>query len=512
MLEVVGTPMRHQLRPRDIGGAVAAALALAIASPASATTSAGTDWIRIRIDAAQRIFTAMPMPRRHAAGLAPAATLYVANCDDDGPGSLRATVAAAAEGDTIDLTQLACSTITLTTGAIEIDLDSLAFEGPGHGALTLDGNALDRVFIHPYGGTLGLRGMTVHNGRNRATAFHVAGGGCVASAGYVELVDVVMRNCYAGGVGAYGGALYAYSLTLSGSTLSGNVANGVHEDASTAAFGGAAFVYRMQLVDSTVSGNRAEHHGLAGRPSYDIGGGIGAVVGGSISGSTIDSNVSQGRAGGIAAFNPLDVSNSTISGNTAESDIAGGLFLRWPATLRLHNSTITANRSALDGGGVWLNAAGSDFRSSILSGNSSDIGNRDNRYAPLPATFSIDGGNNLIGSTSPLVTLPADSLAGDAHLGALAANGGPTRTHALSEGSPAIDAGSNDDGLGYDQRGTPFPRVYGNGPDIGAFEQQAPAAEPRQVAALSRWMLAVLAVLLGAFAAAHGRWRVRAGS
>jgi hypothetical protein len=171
---------------------------------------------------------------------------------------------------------------------------------------------------------------------------------------------------------------------------------------------------------------------------------------------------------------------------------------------------VTANRSALDGGGVWLNAAGSDFRSSIVSGNSSDVGNRDNRYAPLPATFSVDGGNNLIGTTSPIVTLPADSLAGDAHLGALAANGGLTRTHALSEGSPAIDAGSNDDGLGYDQRGASFPRVYGSGPDIGAFEQQAPAAEPRQVAALSRWMLALLAVLLGGLAAVHGRWQVRA--
>jgi hypothetical protein len=510
MLEVIATPMRHPLRPRDITCAVAAALALATASPASAATSAGTDWIRIRTDAAHRIFTAMPMPRRHAAGFAPAATLHVANCDDDGPGSLRATVAAAAEGDTIDLTQLACSTITLTTGAIEIDLDNLTLLGPGRQTLDLDGNALDRVFIHPYGGILSLRGMTVRNGRDRATGFHVAGGGCIASAGYLELVDVTMRNCYAGGEGAYGGALYAYSLTLSSSTLSGNVANGVHEDAGTAAFGGAAFVYRMQLIDSTVSGNRAEHHTNVGRPSYDIAGGIVAVVGGSISGSTIDSNLSQGRAGGIAVFSPLEVSNSTISGNTAESDIAGGLFLRWPATLRLHNSTVTANRSALDGGGVWLNAAGSDFSSSIVSGNSSDIGNRDNRYGSAIA-FPVEGGHNLIGSSSPSVTLPADSLMVDARLGALAANGGPTRTHALSEGSPAIDAGSNDDGLGYDQRGAPFPRVYGSGPDIGAFEQQAPAAEPRQVATLSRWMLAVLAVLLGGLAAAPGRWRVRAG-
>jgi hypothetical protein len=488
--------------------AVATAFALTFASATPAATSAGTDWIRIRTDAARRIFASMPAARRHAGASAPAATLAVRNCDDDGDGSLRATVAAAADGDTIDLTGLACSTITLTTGAIEVDLDNLTFQGPGRQALDLDGNALDRVFVHPHGGTLSLRGMTVHNGRDRATGFHVAGGGCIASAGYLELVDVAMHNCYAGGEGAYGGALYAYSLTLSNSTLSGNVANGVHDDAGTAAFGGAAFVYRMQLVESTVSGNRAEHHVQPGRTSYDIAGGIVAVFGGNISGSTIDSNLSQGRAGGIATFKPLDVSNSTISGNTAESDIGGGLFLRWPSTLRLFNSTVTANRSALDGGGIWLNAPGSEFRSSIVSGNSSDVGNRDNRYGSAIA-FSVEGGSNLIGSTSPTVTLPADGLTGDPRLGPLTQNGGPNRIHALLEGSPAVDAGSNDDGLAFDQRGPGFARVYGNGPDIGAFEVQAPLpAVVAPVPALSRRALAGLAATLGALAIFLQRRRV----
>ena len=497
-----GIPVRRRFRPQRIAGAVATALALAFAPPAPAATSAGTDWIRIRTDAARRIFADMPAPRRHTAASAPAATLMVRNCDDDGDGSLRATVATAADGDTIDLSGLACSTITLTTGAIEIDLDNLAFQGPGRDALALDGNALDRVLIHPYGGVLSLRALTVRNGHDRATDFHVGGGGCIASAGYLEFDDVSIRNCYAAGIGAYGGAIYAYSLTLANSTLSGNVANGVHADAGTAAFGGAAFVYRMQLVDSTVSGNRAGHQAQAGRISYDIGGAVAAVVGGSIRGSTIDSNFSQGRAGGIATFNPLDVSNSTISGNTAQNDIGGGVFLRWPSTLRLFNSTVTANHAALDGGGIWLNAPGSEFRSSIVSGNSSDIGNRDNRYGGLATAFAIAGGNNLLGSASPLLSLTSDSLAGNARLGALAWNGGTSRTHALLDGSPAIDAGSNVDGLAHDQRGAAFPRVYGNGPDIGAFERQAaiPFADPAPIPTLSHWGLAVLAALLGAIA------------
>ena len=49
----------------------------------------------------------------------------VTNCDDDGAGSLRAAIAAASSGDTIDLTALACSTISLTTGFIGVAEDDL---------------------------------------------------------------------------------------------------------------------------------------------------------------------------------------------------------------------------------------------------------------------------------------------------------------------------------------------------------------------------------------------------
>jgi hypothetical protein len=49
-------------------------------------------------------------------------------------------------------------------------------------------------------------------------------------------------------------------------------------------------------------------------------------------------------------------------------------------------------------------------------------------------------------------------------------NGGPTLTHALSAGSPAIDHGNNAASLQYDQRGSGFPRVVGANADIGAYE------------------------------------------
>lgn len=43
-------------------------------------------------------------------------------------------------------------------------------------------------------------------------------------------------------------------------------------------------------------------------------------------------------------------------------------------------------------------------------------------------------------------------------------------THALLSGSPAIDAGGNDDDFTYDQRGFGYARRSGLRPDIGACE------------------------------------------
>src|SRR5262245_59486481 len=69
--------------------------------------------------------------KSHAASPVPDATVrVVTNCDDDGEGSLRATIAASASGDTIDLGNLACSAITLETGGIAVRLDSATIIGP----------------------------------------------------------------------------------------------------------------------------------------------------------------------------------------------------------------------------------------------------------------------------------------------------------------------------------------------------------------------------------------------
>jgi hypothetical protein len=458
-----------------------------------------SSWIRFRTDPEKRLFPALPAARRGAPA-SPAAVWPVTNCADDGPGSLRAAVAGAADGDSIDLTALSCATITLQTGAIPVEVDNLNLDGPGRAALAIDGNGIDRVFVHPYGGTLTLRALTVQGGRISAEAFDVTGGGCIASAGYVVLEDSTVRDCYAVAIGAYGGGLYAYSLTMRNSTLSTSHARGMHIDAGTAAFGGGAFVYTMSLQDSTVSGNVADHRIAPTRTSYDIGGGIITVRGGFVNDSTIESNFADGRGGGLATFSYIGITNSTVSGNTAAASIGGGLFVRRPAALQISNSTLSANQSAEAGGGIWLASDSAELQSTLVYGNTSGTGAAD---IDDTRVLTIGGGNNLIGIAGASLTLPADTISTDPLLGPLAWNGGPTRTHALGAGSPAVDSGNNHAQLGSDQRGVAFPRVYGSAPDIGAFEQQGVPTGVVQtpVPAMSTWFGLALLTLLGLIAA-----------
>jgi hypothetical protein len=75
-----------------------------------------------------------------------------------------------------------------------------------------------------------------------------------------------------------------------------------------------------------------------------------------------------------------------------------------------------------------------------------------------------NGDGNLVGNVSPH-TSPIDP-----RLGPLTDNGGPTQTHALLAGSPALDAGGPDFCPGTDQRGVTRPQ--GPACDMGSYEQE----------------------------------------
>jgi hypothetical protein len=369
--------------------------------------------------------------------------------------------------------------------------------GPTAHPLAIDGNGYDRVFVHYGSGSLTIRNLTVRNGRDRATRFNLAIGGCIASAGYLTLDHSVVTGCYAGGEGAYGGAIYAYSLLMAASTLSDNDAYGVHLDADMAAFGGGAFVYQIDMVGSTVTGNIARHKFNPTRTDYEIGGGISTIHGGLVIDSTIDSNFAYGRGGGLATFDDILIRNSTISGNTAETTGGGGLFIRFSALLDARNSTITDNAGPT-GGGILFTSTASSIESSIVAGNHAADGSE---IAGTRA-LALDGANNLIGPVTATIAVPADTLEStDPGLLPLAYNGGATRTHALRLASAAIDAGNNASDLSSDQRGPGFARVVGAASDIGAFEFDGAAGDGTArvpVPALSSWMVALLLACIGA--------------
>jgi hypothetical protein len=190
-----------------------------------------------------------------------------------------------------------------------------------------------------------------------------------------------------------------------------------------------------------------------------------------------------GNAGGIYNYAAtLTVTNSTFSGNfanTAGPSRGGAIYNDGSATLTLNNSTFSGN-SAYQGGAIYNGSATVTIRDTILNGG--ELG--ENLYNSAGSVSSL-GYNLSNDSGSGFLTATGDQINTDPMLGPLQDNGGPTFTHALSTGSPAIDAGKNFTAETTDQRGSGFVRTFddpstanasgSDATDIGAFEVQVQA-------------------------------------
>lgn len=434
-----------------------------------------------------------------------AATFTVTTLNDSGAGSLRAAIASAngaAGADIVNFQVGLTGTITLTTGEIAIT-DDVTITGPGAASMTItkSGAAGRMLDINVGAPTVTISGLTFQGGDPAA-----AGGAIAKQDGSLTIQSSVFTNNSTTGTFAGGGALYSYqgNLTIQNSTFSGN----------TGAGGGALYhsssAGTLLIQNSTFSGNTARR---AGGALYATSGSV------TIQGSTFSGNTA-GRAGGALYVRGngagIDIQNSTFSGNSAAGD-GGAIFLYVDSNATISNSTITGNSTATGEGGAII------MYSNILTLTSTIIANNTDTNG---ANEIFDLGNSTVNATNSLIqvtsgftfgTNTANITGQNPLLGPLANNGGPTQTHALLSGSPAIDTGSNPLALSFDQRGAGFPRTVGAQTDIGAFEVQAggppppPPPPPAQIPipTLSQWGTVALSALLGAWALVTGFGRRR---
>jgi hypothetical protein len=258
-------------------------------------------------------------------------------------------------------------------------------------------------------------GLLAVDGNAASTVFQVQANGPVT------ISDVTIRN----GQGRFGGGILNNdigALTVISGTVSGNVAP----------FGGG--IYNgggLTIVNSTLSGNMASSEGA----------GIYNAATLTISNSTFSGNAARGEGGACINEGMLLITNSTLSGNSA-LDVGGGVYNL--GTLHIGNTVLKRGTS---GDNINVNDGGT--------------------VTSLGYNVSSDAGGGFL-------TGPGDQINADPLLGPLQNNGGPTFTHALLPGSPAIDAGDPNftPPPDYDQRGPGFLRVFNGRIDVGSFEVQ----------------------------------------
>jgi hypothetical protein len=209
-----------------------------------------------------------------------------------------------------------------------------------------------------------------------------------------------------------------------------------------------------------------------------------------ISNSTLSGNSAVGSGGAIWNDGTLTISKSTLSGNSADS--GGAIETGAGGRMTIVNSTL-ANNSANDGGAIENDNTASIANSTLFGNSAAFEGGAISNTGTLTiggtvvAASSVDNCANFGSIDDKGYNLEDDpgascgfspsshDIVGQARLGPLANNGGPTQTMALLAGSPAIGQIPTATGLcpATDQRGAPRPHGSASVCDIGAYESDA---------------------------------------
>ncbi len=204
--------------------------------------------------------------------------------------------------------------------------------------------------------------------------------------------------------------------------------------------------------------------GFGGGRASELAGGGGAGMGGAI----------------FNDFGSVTLEQVTLSGNLAlggtggeNGKALGGAIFNRNGNVTSLNSTLTDSTAAHGGRGIFSIADGGQVTVTL---NNTIVGQTDILVTDVEVT-EINNGTNITVGLANLIRTSAGftghiGSTGDPMLGPLADNGGPTLTHALLTGSPALEAGSNLAlaGLTTDQRGTGFDRINNPNVDLGAVE------------------------------------------
>jgi beta-glucanase (GH16 family) len=361
----------------------------------------------------------------------PPTELVVTTLDDSGEGSLREALAMIADGGTITFDP-ALAGETIPVGNELVANRSVTIDATDAPGIVLDGQGEGRVLRVTAGATVTLHHLVVANG-----AGTLQGGG-VQNLGTLHLDHVVVRDnvipdtggdpdFQLGGAGIYNGTNAV--LTLTDSTVADNTSVNQPGGGIYGFFGS-----DITITRSTVSGN----------VSGDVAGGLRSLGDATIVNSTFSGNVSTAWHGGgiFHTDGSLTVTSSTFAENVAPAGTASGILVATfgaPADATLTNNVLQGHDGA--------------FACAIEGGGAATI---------------TSGGGNVISDESCNPDGATDQSSTDALLEPLADNGGPTLTHALGVGSPAIDAAGSDACPATDQRGVARPQ--GSGCDAGAFE------------------------------------------